>query len=546
LLGKGNYDFWPKEQGDWFTAADRKVLASQEVTEIPEEPIQTASGETRYLHTWKVALRDGGGEPSHLLGISIDITERKQLEEALKESELRYRTVADYTSDWEYWILPDNTFRYVSPSSEQVSGYTPNEFYADPQLLAQIIHPDDLLLYTEHRHHISAQGVPEPIDFRIRTKGGETRWISHVCRPVYDPAGKHLGQRASNRDFTERKTAEEQIHNLAFYDALTQLPNRRLLNDRLGQTMAASKRSGRYGALMFLDLDNFKPLNDTYGHGVGDLLLVEVARRIGSCVRETDTVARFGGDEFVVMLSELDEDKTESTTQAGIVAEKIRATLAEPYLLTIQQEGKAERTIEHHCTSSIGVVLFLNHEASQEDIIKWADMAMYQAKEDGRNLIRFFDSQGSSDVRRVDHGAMMLRLNWHEFYDCGEPTIDQEHRKLFDLANTLIESAFARNENPQGFASAIEKLLAHVVQHFADEEAILARYHYADLDVHARAHKVLIEHALQLRDKAAAGGVTIGELVNFLADEVVAEHMLKIDREFYPLFKEVQQPTDTA
>ena len=154
--------------------------------------------------------------------------------------------------------------------------------------------------------------------------------------------------------------------------------------------MAASKRSGLYGALMFLDLDNFKPLNDTHGHGVGDLLLIEVARRLTSCVREVDTVARFGGDEFVVMLGELDVDKAESITQAGLVAEKIRITLAEPYLLKIQQEGKAEIAVEHYCTSSIGIALFINHEASPEDILKHADMAMYQAKEGGRNSVRFY------------------------------------------------------------------------------------------------------------------------------------------------------------
>ena len=193
-----------------------------------------------------------------------------------------------------------------------------------------------------------------------------------------------------NFAISERKQAEEQIRQLAFYDALTQLPNRRLLNDRLEQAMAASKRSGRYGALMFLDLDNFKPLNDTHGHDVGDLLLIEVARRITGCVREMDTCARFGGDEFVVILSELVTDKTESTTQARIVAEKIHAALAEPYRLKIQPEGKAETTVEHHCTSSIGIVLFVDHEASAEDILKWADMAMYQAKEAGRNLIRFY------------------------------------------------------------------------------------------------------------------------------------------------------------
>lgn len=339
---------------------------------------------------------------------------------------------------------------------------------------------------------------------------------------------------------SERKQMEDKIRQLAFHDTLTKLPNRRLLIDRLIQIMAASKRSGCYNALFFIDLDNFKPLNDTYGHDMGDLLLIEVARRISGCVREVDTVARFGGDEFVVMLSELDANKAESATQAGIIAEKIRATLAKPYLLTIQQEGKAESTIEHHCTSSIGVVLFTSYEASLEDILRWADIAMYQAKEDGRNLVRFFDKQGRSyagEAGEVDQGSMMLHLNWHKSYDCGESTIDQQHRKLFDLANTLIESAFTRDENPQRFDSNLEKLLAHVVQHFADEEAILARHHYADLDAHKRAHTELIEHALRLRDAASAGGVTIGDLVNFLADEVIAQHMFKTDREFYPLFK---------
>ena len=226
-----------------------------------------------------------------------------------------------------------------------------------------------------------------------RRKDGSIYDESLVVTPVIGGDGKIRHFVAIMRDITERKQAEEQIRTLAFYDTLTQLPNRRLLDDRLGQTMAASKRSGRYGALMFLDLDNFKPLNDTYGHSVGDLLLIEVAHRLTSCVRETDTVARFGGDEFVVILSELDTDKAESNVQAAIVAEKIRATLAEPYLLTFKQEGDTEIAVEHHCTSSIGVALFINHKARPEDVLKWADMAMYQAKEGGRNLIRFFDSE---------------------------------------------------------------------------------------------------------------------------------------------------------
>ena len=143
---------------------------------------------------------------------------------------------------------------------------------------------------------------------------------------------------------------------------------------------------------MFLDLDNFKPLNDTHGHVVGDLLLIETANRLKRCVREMDTVARFGGDEFVVMIGELYVDEAQSTSQAEIVAEKIRNALAESYLLKIQHEGEADSAVEHHCSASIGVTLFINHEASQEDILKWADNAMYQAKEAGRNSIRFHNS----------------------------------------------------------------------------------------------------------------------------------------------------------
>ena len=223
-----------------------------------------------------------------------------------------------------------------------------------------------------------------------RRKDGSLYDETLVIAPVTGGDGTIRHFVAIMQDITERKQAEEQIRTLAFYDALTQLPNRRLLNDRLGQTMAASKRSGRYGALMFLDLDNFKPINDTYGHGVGDLLLIEVAHRLANCVRETDTVARFGGDEFVVMLSELDADKNESTAQVGIVAEKIRVALAEPYLLTCKQEGNAEAIIEHRCTASIGVALFISHEAEPEEVLKRADIAMYRAKEGGRNSIRFY------------------------------------------------------------------------------------------------------------------------------------------------------------
>ncbi len=197
-------------------------------------------------------------------------------------------------------------------------------------------------------------------------------------------------------DVTAQKQAEEEIYNLAYFDPLTQLPNRRLLNDRLNQAMAASKRNDCYGAVMFLDLDNFKPLNDQYGHGVGDLMLIEVANRLKNCVRKIDTVARFGGDEFVVMLNELDVDQVESLAQARIVAEKILTALSEPYLLTIKNDDCADTIIEHRCTASIGVTLFINRGEGQVDVLKLADAAMYLAKDAGRNSIRFYDERACS------------------------------------------------------------------------------------------------------------------------------------------------------
>lgn len=192
------------------------------------------------------------------------------------------------------------------------------------------------------------------------------------------------------RDITERTRVEDQVRQLAFHDALTQLPNRRLLIDRMQLALASSQRSARYGAVMLLDLDNFKAINDKHGHGAGDLLLKEVARRLLACVRASDTVARVGGDEFVVLINELNSDRPTSILQAYAVAEKIRASLAEPYHLTLAQSPGVLGEITHHCTACIGLVIFFKHEASQENILQWADDAMYKAKNTGRNAIRFY------------------------------------------------------------------------------------------------------------------------------------------------------------
>jgi diguanylate cyclase (GGDEF)-like protein len=154
--------------------------------------------------------------------------------------------------------------------------------------------------------------------------------------------------------------------------------------------VVANQRNACFGAVMFMDLDNFKPLNDTYGHAVGDMLLVEVANRLIQCVRKGDTVARFGGDEFVVVLNALGNDPAVAHSQAQVVAEKIRSRLAEPYRMKITREEESETVVEHHCSASIGVVVFMDHVTRPDDLLKSADAAMYQAKQSGPNAIRFY------------------------------------------------------------------------------------------------------------------------------------------------------------
>jgi len=210
-------------------------------------------------------------------------------------------------------------------------------------------------------------------------------------------------------DLTERKKAEDMIHSLAFYDPLTNLPNRRLMMDRLNQALASSTRNQQHGAILFLDLDNFKNLNDTRGHDIGDLLLIEVAKRLQDCVREGDTVARFGGDEFVLILEGLSTDQAEAAAHAEVVAEKIRASLGQPCHL---------QGVEHHCSASIGINLFVDHPGTIDELLKQCDVAMYQAKQAGRNATRFFDPdmQAVLDARGKMETALRAALAKKQFH----------------------------------------------------------------------------------------------------------------------------------
>jgi diguanylate cyclase (GGDEF)-like protein/PAS domain S-box-containing protein len=330
-----------------------------------------------------------------------EIAERKRAEEELKlakeaaEESLQNERVlnaaiVESSEDAIIGETLDGIITSWNRGAEKVFGYLAQEMVGQPVLA--LIPPERSKEEDEELSAIRRGESIKHYETERICKSGDKIAVSMTVSSIRDRAGRIIGASKIVRDITEHKQLESQIRQLAFHDPLTHLPNRRLLNDRLSQIMATTKRSSCYGAVMFLDLDNFKPLNDTYGHEVGDLLLIEVADRLRSCVRQMDTVGRFGGDEFVVMLSELNSSKDASTTQAKIVAEKICALLSEPYSLSIRRDGSADTTIEYHCTASVGVVLFIDHEASQDDILKWADSAMYQAKEAGRNLIRFYGS----------------------------------------------------------------------------------------------------------------------------------------------------------
>ncbi len=248
---------------------------------------------------------------------------------------------------------------------------------------------------------------PESKSHRIAS--GVVRNVE-VHSSLVDVEGRSL-QFSIIHDITERRELEAQMHELAFYDPLTGLPNRRLLIDRLEKALLACQRSRRHGALMFLDLDHFKVLNDLHGHDIGDQLLTEVASRILACIRAQDSAARFGGDEFVVMLEGLSDNLNEAVTQADSVAEKIRASLSQPYLLK-----RGDDVISHHCSSSIGVTVFCDKDANLEQVLKWTDMAMYHAKDAGRNVIRFFDP----DMQTAIETRAALEADLHAALEQGQ------------------------------------------------------------------------------------------------------------------------------
>ncbi len=367
--------------------------------------IRPSDGVERWMHGLGEIAFDNTGKAVSLTGTVQDITDRKQVETTLKASEERFRLMFDRAMDGIVILSDSGKVLAVNEAFARMHGYTPDEMAK--------LHLRDLDTPE------TAQGLPEKL---ARVLAGESLSfeVTHyhkdgrvllleVSSSLITANGERLIQ-AFHRDITERRRTDELVRELAYYDPLTGLANRMLLKDRLIHSMLAGQRSGNFGALLFLDLDNFKPLNDQHGHGVGDMLLAEVAKRLRNCVRQIDTVARFGGDEFIVLLDDLAGDKAQAHSQADQVAEKVRSLLADPYeMVFTNQDGTTVQHVQHRGSASIGVTLFLGQDSTQDDVLIAADLAMYRAKDMGGNTVCFFDAQ----MQLANTAKAILRNDLH-------------------------------------------------------------------------------------------------------------------------------------
>jgi diguanylate cyclase (GGDEF)-like protein/PAS domain S-box-containing protein len=371
--GKTDLDLQPKELAEKYRADDVVVMAARKQKHVEESAFD--GNRTHWVETYKTPVIDVHGNVIGTVGFASDITKRK-----LVEQELRVAAVTFETHD--AILITDrhaNIIR-VNQAFTDITGYSSEEVLGkNPRMMSS--GRQDRAFYREMWQQLLHTGswAGEIWDKR---KNGQVypKWLT--ISVVKDETQETTHYVAIFSDITARKQADEEIRNLAFYDALTRLPNRRLFMDRFRAALTTSTRRNDYGAVLFIDLDRFKTLNDTLGHDYGDMLLIEVAARISSCVREMDTVARLGGDEFVVLIEGVGNDRDEVAHKVGLLAEKIRGVLAHPYRL---------KSHEHHSSPSIGVSLYLGNENTVDELIQHADMAMYQAKSAGRNAVRFFD-----------------------------------------------------------------------------------------------------------------------------------------------------------
>ena len=319
-----------------------------------------------------------------LRGLTLDITAHRQAAAALHESESRYEEVVNNISEVIFRTDAEGRWTLLNPAWEKLTGFPVHESLGRP--LREFIVAEDpneadricqALMQSEEDRDFAEE-------IRLRTRDGDARWVRVFASTRRDERGRVTALFGTLMDINARKRAEEEVRRLAFFDNLTHLPNRTLLHDRLHQALAHAHRTGMHGAAVFLDLDNFKDINDTLGHAVGDELLQQVAARLSTSTRETDTLARLGGDEFVLVLNGLHPDRDRAAAETEAVGRKLIELMREPFPIGGQ---------DRHVSPSVGATLFDGEDIGVQEVLKQADLAMYRAKNAGRNTVRFYDPE---------------------------------------------------------------------------------------------------------------------------------------------------------
>jgi len=343
-------------------------------------------------HVWieVVPEADASGPVTGLFGVCRDVTEEKRVEAALRASEERFRDFAESASDWLWEMDAEFRFSYISERVRSIAGSEPGWFIGRRR--HEVVPDATDEAWQAHIRDLEARRPFRNFMYRFVRPDGIVRWFKVSGVPVFDADGRFAGYRGTGSDITDQVEAETQVRHLAHHDPLTGLPNRTLFQDRLQQALAHARRSGRQVAVLQLDLDRFKDVNDTLGHAAGDHLLREAATRLLGCVRETDTVARLGGDEFAIILTELTE-----STGAARVAREVVEELSRP----VTYHGQ---TI--HSGTSVGVTVFPADGENPEQLLKNADIALYEAKDGGRSAYSFFIPAMQEQIerrKRIEH-----------------------------------------------------------------------------------------------------------------------------------------------
>jgi diguanylate cyclase (GGDEF)-like protein/PAS domain S-box-containing protein len=411
FIGRSVFELYPDDQA----LAKRHHARDQELFSRPgsqsyEAAIVAADGKVHHTIYNKATFNKPDGSVAGLIGTITDVSGLKEAQAALRESEARFRDLTELSSDW-YWEQ-DAEFRLTEISSNLRNiGLDTDEKIGKTRWDMKGVRMTE----EERQAHKDTLMAHKPFQnfvYQIADSGGNLHTISISGRPIFDEEGRFTGYRGTGTDITEEKKVEDQIRHMAHHDALTELPNRVLLHDRIGQAIAQARRNRRVAALLVIDLDRFKNINDSLGHQVGDGLLRTVAERLVACVRDADTVARMGGDEFVVVLTDL-----KRAEDAGPIAQKILGALPRPV------------NIEDHelrVTSSIGICAYPHDGEDVETLMRNADAAMYHAKETGRNNFQFFTRQmnTAANQRLLLEKDLRLALEREEFTIDYQPQVD--------------------------------------------------------------------------------------------------------------------------